>query len=212
MTTENDWQKALTEGERRQYRAWQKGLLCLATELPAEVFNSFVDLSEDTNIIIKRLGGEVVELRDEAGYNPDGSNRTDQDYADFFGQTLEEYQTEAKATAERFKKKLPLMIELAEKNRNIKKLEAENERMKGELEETQYIRDDLEESVQMRLDEMNIEATTFDKDLWKSLRPLLPEFGLDWRDFPDGVTASDVEGLLLEHIEAIKERRTQGET
>jgi len=62
----------------------------------------------------------------------------------------------------------------------------------------------LEEAVRDKLEEMNVSACAFDKELWVFLRPLLEEYGLDLDYYPDGVTAVDAIEFLRETLSASK--------
>jgi len=63
---------------------------------------------------------------------------------------------------------------------------------------------DLLDAIDDRLCEMNIDAYTFDKDLWIGLRKLMVEFGFDWNDCPDGVSASEALDFIREHVNNLK--------
>lgn len=65
------------------------------------------------------------------------------------------------------------------------------------------LRNHMEDCVADRLDELNAEAEAFDKECWNVLRKLCEDFGLDWDDYPDGLTSHNA----YDHIhEAVNEQ------
>jgi hypothetical protein len=56
-------------------------------------------------------------------------------------------------------------------------------------EEINDLEKDMEDYVEERILELNAEGEAFDKECWDVLRQICEEQGLDWSDYPEGLTA-----------------------
>lgn len=113
MTTEN-LKAVLTEEE------WE--VVGLVRENPGHaVTHTYVWETVD---IISRLADELVRLRDILSINPDGSEMSIRQMAEREGVDPEQYEKDARESAERLRKRMPDFIEIANCRSRIRELEA----------------------------------------------------------------------------------------
>lgn len=69
-------------------------------------------------------------------------------------------------------------------------------------EENEFLKKHLDICVDEEIESLNAEAEAFDRDCWNMIRQLCEENGLDWKDYPDGLTAHDAYEYLSECFRA----------